>query len=345
MVPLFDDKYHFTDKVYELLCSALGVSSKYELSVYHISRPFQATPKNDYIVKKIQYPNYHINSSLGDSINIVKRVNGDIEYLVVLISTRNLFQSYETGMVVTKNNGDMRKLIYRHRKYPRQTQLKTVILEEKTMKIIENRVIKYYKLFSKNPDIMNSGLIFHGPPGNGKTSIINHIRQSCNIVYVSSDDIIRNKLSPNKTAYVYILDDVSIKLFNEEQSPATASYLRTLMDGDRKATGVWILCTNEDVKTMHSAFLRPGRFDKVLEFPKPCPVLRKKFIDTWDIPDIDKDALIEKSSGWSFAELAYVKNYLCTQKLLGEPCKLEDALESREFSKAEKKKAVGFMSE
>lgn len=324
-----------------ILCKNMGVRSISKLKII----PYNILPaKNDFILYKKTYPEKNLCTNLTERVEIVKRTYNNMQYLNVTIYpyTKLGWEPKGITFTVTKIDTLWRILVANRRSNLPKID---IILPEKIKTTISNRIIKYHKLLRRNSNIMNSGIILHGPPGNGKTSILKYIEKKCKmIVKVTTNDINSERISENKTPYIYILDDVSLNLFDEKHSAKTASFLRNVMDGDRRAVGVWVLSTNEDIKIMHEAFLRPGRFDTILEFPRPTDDLRRKLIETWKMEEIDTEDLVAKSDGWSFAELSYIKNYMITQKLMGEPCTIDDAIASREFSPSPDKNTgkIGF---
>lgn len=332
------DVYQFSDETINLFCKALKVSTPKKLNFGFIT----AKIPDSFIISKDKYPKDTPYTHITDHISITKKRYKKIEFLQVDMRTSRP-TGYSEGLqfFITKR-GYLHKLMLAARRATRPT-LK-VFLEKDIMETINSRIIKYLKLFKKNPDIMNSGIILYGPPGNGKTSILNFLRSKLPYYNVFTDTINGEKLGTGITSpQLYILDDISLKLFNKDLSPTTASYLLDIMDGGRKHKGVWILCTNEDVKkNMHEAFLRPGRFDKILKLDKPGETLRKEFIESWQYPDIDVDNLVNLSKGWSFAELTYVKEFVFTKKLLNEDCSVEAAINSREFTGDKEERRIGF---
>lgn len=335
------EHFQLSDELKELICKHMKVKSIDKLSM---SKEIITPPKEDFRLYKKVYPEHGFNTRLSERVILTKRKYKKIEYLNVegyVYVGWSANPEYFTCMVAKK--GNLNKIILAAR---RQTSVKmNIVLPEDITKIINNRVIKYLKLLKKNSTLMNSGIIFHGPPGNGKTSIINYLSKKCRTIRVATNDIASERILECPTPYLYIMDDISLDLFDEKRSPKTAAYLRTVMDGNKRAVGVWILSTNEDIGIMHEAFLRPGRFDKVVELGRPTADLRRKLIESWKMAEIDTEELVSRSDGWSFAELSYVKDYMLTQKMMGESCSLDNAINSREFSPPEKNTGkIGFQA-
>jgi ATP-dependent 26S proteasome regulatory subunit len=96
---------------------------------------------------------------------------------------------------------------------------------------------------------------------------------------------------------------------------------------------------------------RPGRIDKCITLENPTETLRRKLVETvWpeDIRNaIDVADLMQRSDGYSFAELEAIRTFLVTNKTLGSGTwDLNRAFDEFESRRAEKKrkniKKVGF---
>jgi ATP-dependent 26S proteasome regulatory subunit len=72
-----------------------------------------------------------------------------------------------------------------------------------------------------------------------------------------------------------------------------------------------VFATNLAPQLIDRAFLRPGRIDAVLPFPKPDAGLRRQLIDRWH-PDvlagIDATRAVAETDGTSFAEVEELNN-------------------------------------
>lgn len=120
------------------------------------------------------------------------------------------------------------------------------------------------------------------------------------------------------------------------------------MDGlsDNKKGVTRIFTTNEIISDIDSAFLRPGRIDKVLTFLPPSSKLREKFIKNyWDkqiIESINVECLVYLSEGCSFAELEEIKMLLVQRFIFENTWDLDLAIHDFRNRKSDNSSAMGF---
>jgi SpoVK/Ycf46/Vps4 family AAA+-type ATPase len=157
------------------------------------------------------------------------------------------------------------------------------------------------------------GVLFHGPPGNGKTSVIRAIGVALPNVpgmilrpdhRFDSDDleVVFRRWTAHAPAVLVIEDlDWLIERVN-------VSMLLNLMDGIESppAGGLLLMATTNHPEKLDPAINnRPGRFDVVIGVPPPDAELRLRFLRE-RAPDVDAAALEaagERTAGLSFAHL------------------------------------------
>jgi cell division protease FtsH len=176
------------------------------------------------------------------------------------------------------------------------------------------------------------GLLFTGPPGNGKTSACRWIqaeaeRRGWSTKTVSPDDYqaarkacnpadaVKELFQPGGQGVVFF-DDLDIALRDRttvKETDDQAVFLSAL-DGIEVTDGVvYVFTTNCPVELIDPAFRRPGRIDLTLHFPKPDHALRTQLVNRWhaDIRTaIGADRIAEDTAGLSFAEIEELKNLL-----------------------------------
>ena len=177
------------------------------------------------------------------------------------------------------------------------------------------------------------GLLLTGPPGNGKTSACRWVWEQCQdhgLEYklVSPDDYRSaradscdaakavRELFAVETAGVVFFDDLDLALRdrNTSDNPEDQAVFLGALDGIRPTAGaVYVFTTNLPPDRIDPAFLRPGRIDTVLHFPKPDAGLRRELVNRWHADvraALDADRVLADTDGYSFAELDELKNLL-----------------------------------
>jgi ATP-dependent 26S proteasome regulatory subunit len=172
------------------------------------------------------------------------------------------------------------------------------------------------------------GYLFHGPPGNGKTSVIRAMLNqgkldghAIALFCEKTDDLYLERmfqLAASNAPSLIVLEDIdrAFPRMPSEVAPSSGSpckvslsHLLNCLDGLGTQEGVIVVATANDPTSLDSAILRrPGRFDRVVEFPMPDPGLRatyfRKFIPHLTEAEVENCA--DYSEGFSFAQLREV---------------------------------------
>jgi len=117
--------------------------------------------------------------------------------------------------------------------------------------------------------------LFHGTPGNGKTSFINAIasRYNLNIYMISfssniNDEVFKKLVSTIPRNGLLVLEDID-NLFDEnEKRNISMSTVLNIMDGIARKTRIISLMTTNNFYRLSDVFKRPGRIDVIVEFKK-----------------------------------------------------------------------------
>src|SRR5271156_376211 len=167
------------------------------------------------------------------------------------------------------------------------------------------------------------GYLFHGPPGNGKTSVIRAMLNggkldghSIALFCEKTDDFYLERMfqiAASNAPSLVVLEDID-RAFPRNPSGlaptrVSLSHLLNCLDGLGTQEGVVVVATANDPTALDSAILRrPGRFDRVVEFPAPDCGLRaaylSKFMPNLTRPEVQECA--DHSRGLSFAQLREV---------------------------------------
>jgi hypothetical protein len=167
------------------------------------------------------------------------------------------------------------------------------------------------------------GYLLHGPPGNGKTTAVRAMMCSRGLSAFTmrlfdertSDadlDELFDGAQKERPAMV-LLEDLDRAFPRTGESPTNVSlqYLLNCLDGVATGEGIVVVATANQPSLLDPAILRrPGRFDRVVNFPNPSATLRDAYFRHMNA-DFNGDRLsepISESEGFSFAQLreAYV---------------------------------------
>jgi DNA polymerase III delta prime subunit len=174
------------------------------------------------------------------------------------------------------------------------------------------------------------GILLHGPPGCGKTSLIKAIAKDSNrhIISISlkntttqsqlnelfyrenieiNNGTIKTVVNIPLNQRVYILEDIdclsSVVLersinenVNQDSECITLSYLLNLLDGVLETPGRILVMTTNYPEKLDKALIRPGRIDVNIHFGKSTSKMIKEFIEffysvKFDVPD-DWDSIL-----------------------------------------------------
>lgn len=167
------------------------------------------------------------------------------------------------------------------------------------------------------------GYLFHGPPGNGKTSIIRAMLNSGKLDGHSlalfcdkTDDSYLEymfQVAASNAPSLIVLEDIdrAFPRVPSQSLPTKVSLPRLLncLDGLGTQEGVIVVATANDPTTLDSAILRrPGRFDRVVAFPAPDRELRARYLRKF-MPQVTEEEIqssAHQSEGFSFAQMREV---------------------------------------
>jgi hypothetical protein len=199
----------------------------------------------------------------------------------------------------------------------------TLLLSETIRRRVEVDLVQFFspqvaQLYRSMSVPCRRGVLLHGPPGNGKTSLIRHVgarlpdvpamllRPAADFDSDDLEEVIRRWGAAAPA--ILVIEDLNWLL-----NKVNVSTFLNLLDGvDRSPTkgGLLLIATTNHPEQLDPAVNnRPGRFDVVLEIPPPDRALRLEFLRRAlgdSIPTTTLDAVTARTDGLSFAHLQEV---------------------------------------
>jgi hypothetical protein len=199
----------------------------------------------------------------------------------------------------------------------------TLLLSETIRRRVEVDLIQFFspqvgELYRSMSVPCRRGVLLHGPPGNGKTSLIRHVgarlpdvpamilRPAADFDSDDLEEVIRRWGAAAPA--ILVIEDLNWLL-----TKVNVSTFLNLLDGVDRSIGkgalLLIATTNHPDQLDPAVNNRPGRFDVMLEIPPPDRALRAEFLrrglgDAVDAETIESVAT--RTDGLSFAHLQEV---------------------------------------
>lgn len=178
------------------------------------------------------------------------------------------------------------------------------------------------------------GILLHGPPGTGKTLVAKALARETDSNFISikgpellskwvgeSEKGVREIFRKARQAAPCVIffdeiDSLAPKRGSDTGTHVTENVVSQILseiDGLEELHGVMVVGATNRVDMIDDALLRPGRFDRIIEVPKPSAVGREQIlrIHTKKKPladGVDIKRLAEMSDGCGGAELRAVAN-------------------------------------
>jgi hypothetical protein len=201
-----------------------------------------------------------------------------------------------------------------------------LVLDETVLRLVK----RDYESFFAREDWFRSlklpfrrGYLLHGPPGNGKSSVIRAMlsrrRMRGLTLNFFSQDVDDNDLqkmferAAECAPSMVVLEDID-RAFPKNQAAGSRSkismqQLLNCLDGICTKDGVVVVATANEPTALDPAILRrPGRFDRVVLLPNPIAQLRLQYLRKLNclFAESDLKAAIDLADGFSFAQMREV---------------------------------------
>ncbi|WP_276273033.1 proteasome-activating nucleotidase Pan2 [Haloarcula litorea] len=177
-----------------------------------------------------------------------------------------------------------------------------------------------------------SGVLLHGPPGTGKTMLAKAVANETDATFIkmAGSELVRKfigegarlvrdlfELATERQPAIIFIDEIDAiaakrtesKTSGDAEVQRTMMQLLSEMDGFDDRGEIRIIAATNRFDMLDRAILRPGRFDRLIEVPKPDVDGRERILDihTGEMSlgdDVDLYALAMEADGLSGAELA-----------------------------------------
>ena len=192
---------------------------------------------------------------------------------------------------------------------------------------------KYLQIGARLP----RGALLYGPPGTGKTLLAKAIAGECNISFISvagpdfselyvgiGASRVRNLFTKAraKAPCVIFIDEIDALARTRDNKHShhdkdnTLNRLLIELDGFTDNDNIIVFAATNRLEILDKALLRPGRFDRKIEFTLPEKNDRKKIFEYYlskidTEANIDSELLAKQSFGFSGADIANICNEAC----------------------------------
>jgi proteasome regulatory subunit len=177
-----------------------------------------------------------------------------------------------------------------------------------------------------------SGVLLHGPPGTGKTMLARAVANETDATFIkmAGSELVQKfigegarlvrdlfELATEHEPSVIFIDEIDAiaskrtesKTSGDAEVQRTMMQLLSEMDGFEDRGNIRIIAATNRFDMLDRAILRPGRFDRLIEVPKPDWDARKRIVEIHTTEmnladEVDLASLASDTEGYTGAELA-----------------------------------------
>lgn len=200
----------------------------------------------------------------------------------------------------------------------RQTARDDIVLPDELVQVVERNVfgmLRHAQTLRTAGRGLRRGLLFHGPPGTGKTMLVRYLTQACEdhtviLMTGSQQGLVREacQLARTLAPSIVVLEDVDLVAEERDHNrcPFVLHELMNEMDGLGPRDEVTFLLTTNRPDILEPALsARPGRIDQAIAFPLPDEACRRRLFEVYgrglDLAAVDIDRWVNQTDGVSHA--------------------------------------------
>jgi hypothetical protein len=198
----------------------------------------------------------------------------------------------------------------------RPTRREDIVLPDDLIRVVERNVLgmlKHAEVLRRAGQSLRRGLLFHGPPGTGKTMMVRYVTQACpdhTVILLTGNHLglvrdscqVARMLAPS----IVVLEDVDLVAEEREHNrfPTILHELLNEMDGIALRDQVMFLLTTNRPEILEKALAaRPGRVDQAVAFPLPDESCRRRLFELYgrgmDLSALDLPRWLGQTAGVS----------------------------------------------